>query len=205
MDLIKKYFSGLTSEKQEKLTAYAALLKEWNQKINLISKKDEVYIVERHILHSLSIYRFIPLPEGSSILDIGSGGGLPGIPLAIAFPGCTFTLIDSIRKKTVAMQEMVMQLELSNTAVVCGRAEQLHKKYHFITGRAVASLPEFEKTARPLLLHGNCGNLKNGILYLKGGEFEKEQSSLRGKSQTFLLKEIFAEDFFATKKLVYIF
>lgn len=205
MELIKYYFPDLAPEKLEKLSAYAELLREWNKKINLVSRKDESNIVERHILHSLSIAKFIAVPEGSEFLDIGSGGGLPGIPLAILFNKCRFTLVDSIRKKADAMNEMSNELALGNIEVIRSRAEQLAYGFHFVLGRAVASLPVFVSIARPLLKKDSRGYLRSGIIYLKGGEFGGELEGISAKVKIYELKEVLREEYFETKKLVHIF
>jgi 16S rRNA (guanine527-N7)-methyltransferase len=205
MKLLHDYFPDLTEQQLHSFDRLEGLYKEWNAKINVISRKDESNFYERHVLHSLGISKVIRFNPGSNILDIGTGGGFPGIPLAILHPDTQFTLIDSIGKKIKVVNEVVEALGLQNVETIHGRAENTKGKYDFIVSRAVTSMPLFLSWTRGKFKQENRHNeLKNGILYLKGGELSEELSSIKYPIHIFNLSDYFKEDFFETKKVVYI-
>lgn len=166
MDLILKYFPNLTERQKEQFAALPALYEEWNAKINVISRKDMDNFVEHHVLHSLAIAKVMQFKTMAEIMDVGTGGGFPGIPLAILFPEARFTLCDSVGKKTIVAQAVAEALGLKNVEVVNARAESLPKQFHFVVSRAVASLPDFYPWVK--------GKFTDGILYLKGGDVVEE-------------------------------
>ncbi|MEK6615655.1 MAG: 16S rRNA (guanine(527)-N(7))-methyltransferase RsmG [Bacteroidota bacterium] len=172
------------------------LYADWNLKINLISRKDIDNFYERHVLHSLGIAKVILFKPKTRIVDVGTGGGFPGIPLAILFPECEFHLVDSIGKKIKVVNAVAERLELKNVKGIWSRAEDLKEKYHFVISRAVTELLEFQKWVKGKFLNENFNDLKNGILYLKGGE--------DSENKIFELKNYFEEEFFETKKVVFI-
>lgn len=181
---------------------------QWNSKINLISRKDIDELYVRHILHSLGIARVTGFPPGADILDVGTGGGFPGIPLAILFPETNFHLIDSIGKKITVVKDIVQSLGLENVKAEQIRAEQVKDKYDFIVSRAVTRLKPFYqwvkgKTKKPDMA-AQSQEIKNGILYLKGGDLEEELKESQMKYRLFPLSDYFEEDFFETKKVVYL-
>jgi 16S rRNA (guanine527-N7)-methyltransferase len=202
--LIAKYFTGLPPDQEEKFSLLPVLYKEWNDRINLVSRKDIEHLEERHILHSLAIARALAFRPGTRILDAGTGGGFPGIPLAILFPQVHFVLADSIGKKIAVVREIAGALSLGNVEAVQSRAESMHGSFDFVTGRAVAAIPDFLKLVRRRISGPSFNTLRNGILYLKGGDFEEE---LRGLGVEFTVLPIsvwFAENYFETKKLIHI-
>jgi 16S rRNA (guanine527-N7)-methyltransferase len=204
MEIILKYFPGLTSGQKEKLSMLDSLYRNWNEKINLISRKDIDGLYEKHILHSLAIARIIRFSEGSRILDVGTGGGFPGIPLAILFPEVGFHLIDSIGKKIKVVQSIAEELKLKNVHAEQIRAEQLKTKYDFIVSRAVTQLPEFIKWVGKNVSPVQRNAMPNGILYLKGGITDEEIKHYKNRICVFNLSEYFTESWFETKKLIYI-
>ena len=201
---IYKYFPDLSPFQQKQIERMGELYAGWNSKINLISRKDIEHFYERHVLHSLGIAKIISFKPKTKILDVGTGGGFPGIPLAILFPEAEFHLADSIGKKIKAVNAVAKSLRLNNVQGTWSRAEKLREKYHFVIGRAVAELPEFQKWAKNKFLEDNFNDLPNGILYLKGGCIEEKSQKSKVKSQIFELKNYFSEIFFKTKKAVYI-
>ena len=204
MEVIQKYFSGLTAEQIEQYRQLQALYSDWNAKINVISRKDIGELYERHVLHSLAIARFIRFVAGTEVLDVGTGGGFPGIPLAILFPGTRFHLIDSIGKKIKVVNEIVASLGLKNVTTEQIRAEQLKEKYDFVVSRAVTQLPEFVSWIRKTISLKQQNALPNGVIYLKGGNLEGEIRPFRKIAFVQELSEYFEEEYFKTKKLVYI-
>jgi 16S rRNA (guanine527-N7)-methyltransferase len=204
MDIILKYFPDLSSEQIEHFTHLEALYADWNSKINVISRKDFSEFYERHVLHSLGIAKFIHFTPGSEILDVGTGGGFPGIPLAIFYPHVKFHLVDSIGKKIKVVKAVSESLGLENVTAEQIRVEQLKTKYNFVVSRAVTRLPEFVNWVRKNISLKQQNALPNGILYLKGGDLSKEIKPFR--KQVFIqhLSDYFEEEFFETKMLVHL-
>lgn len=203
MELIRKYFPKLTDSQYEALEALAGLYQDWNTKVNLISRKDMDHFYERHVLHSLGVAKFVNFRPGSKVLDVGTGGGFPGIPLAILFPEANFTLVDSIRKKVRVVEEVAHLLSLTNVHALHTRAEDLKDSYDYVVSRAVTAMPRFVGWTKTLIkreagLPGDCG-----IWYLKGGDLTEELAAFRNY-QVYRLDEVFEEDFFETKKLVHL-
>jgi len=180
------------------------LYHEWNEKINVISRKDidELYI--RHVLHSLAIAKIIHFQSGTSLLDVGTGGGFPGIPLAILFPACHFTLIDSIGKKILVVQEVSTQLGLTNVSANKNRVQEVKVRFDFVLSRAVTAFPDFVQMVRKNISPISKNSMPNGIIYLKGGDFDAEISPFRASAEIFEIARIFQEPFFETKKVIYL-
>lgn len=204
MKTIEKYYPDLTDIQRTQLTALEALYKFWNEQINVISRKDTENFYERHVLHSMGIAKIMAFKEGTAILDIGTGGGFPGIPLAILFPNCHFTLIDSVGKKIKVVNEVAESLGLTNVIGIHGRAEDLKEKFDFIVSRAVTAMPAFLYWTRGKFNKKSNNTLPNGILYLKGGDLKEELKPLKQKHTIIPLKKYFNEEFFETKKVVYV-
>ena len=179
------------------------LYADWNEKINVISRKDIENIVEKHILHSLAIAKVVQFNAGTKILDVGTGGGFPGIPLAIMFPDCDFHLVDSIAKKIKVVSEISNAIGLTNVRAEQARAETLNGKYDFIVSRAVTAFPEFLNWVKKNISKENRNEHPNGILYLKGGDLNNELSGFERQIKIFDISNFFEEDFFETKKVVY--
>lgn len=203
MNRILANFPYLTRLQKETIVGYEDLLRNYNQHINLISRKDVDYIYQRHIMHSLSIAKVFSFSASSHIADVGSGGGFPGIPLAIVFPGVQFTLIDSIQKKTRVLGEIAVKLNLSNISVVNERVEKLNMKFDYVTGRAVTAFPDFYQLTRHLISMRSHNHKPNGIIYLKGGDIHNDLETLP-KAQVFSVFDFFQEEFFATKSIIYL-
>ncbi|RFC54516.1 16S rRNA (guanine(527)-N(7))-methyltransferase RsmG [Brumimicrobium aurantiacum] len=204
MEMIKKYFPNLTEDQVSKFEKLAPLYEEWNQQINVISRKDMDQFYERHVLHSLAIAKVIRFNPGTKILDVGTGGGFPGIPLAILFPECEFHLVDSIGKKIKVVEAVVEALGLTNVRASHKRAEQLKDKYDFIVSRAVTKMPTFITWVRNKLQKKHKNALPNGILYLKGGDLTEEMSTLKTFHEYYEIPTYYEEEFFETKKIVYV-
>ncbi len=201
-ELLEKYFP-FTPDQLEKFRLFAALIRQWNEAVNLISRKDIDHLWERHILHSLAIARVIDF-KTARVVDIGTGGGFPGVPLAIMFPQAQFTLVDSIAKKITALEDIIKKLELDNAVALRARSEQVKDKFDFVVARAVADFRKFYKQTRHLLRPGQVAKLPNGIFYLKGGDFTQEISPFAGRVKVFNISDFFEEEFFETKKIIYL-
>ncbi len=201
-DLILKYFPDITDAQKRQFTDLEALYKEWNEKINVISRKDTDSLYEKHILHSLGIAKVMPFADGTKVLDIGTGGGFPGIPLAILFPNVQFTLVDSIGKKIIVVKGVAESLGLQNVTAHHMRAEQLKEKFHFVVSRAVTQMPVFLTWLKGKFEKDQFNPKHNGVLYLKGGDLAEELAGL--KCEIFNLKNYFEGEFFDTKKVVYL-
>ncbi|MFM8741023.1 MAG: 16S rRNA (guanine(527)-N(7))-methyltransferase RsmG [Cytophagales bacterium] len=202
--IIQKYFPSITDQQQKQFAMLGDLYREWNEKINVISRKDVDNLYVNHVLHSLGIAKVIEFRAGASILDVGTGGGFPGIPLAIMFPETKFHLVDSIGKKITVVKAVAEGVGITNITAEQIRAEQLKTRYDFVVSRAVTRMKEFYgwiyKNIRPDSLHP----LDNGILYLKGGDLDEEMNELKKRYSTYDLTDYFEEEFFQTKKVVYV-
>lgn len=204
MKTILHYFPNLTPTQIKQLEALETLYKFWNDQINVISRKDTENFYERHVLHSLGIAKIQAFNPGSEILDVGTGGGFPGIPLAILFPESNFTLVDSIGKKIKVVNEVAKSLALSNVKGIHCRAEVVEGKFDFVVSRAVTRMPDFLVWVKGKIKSKSNHERKNGILYLKGGDLSEEMSSVKQKYKEFLLNEVYTEDFFETKKVIHV-
>ena len=203
VEVVFRYFPKLSEEQREQFVKLESLYQDWNQKINVVSRKDIDEIYVRHVLHSLGIAKIIQFKNGTEILDVGTGGGFPGIPLAIMFPHCRFTLVDSIGKKIRVVEEAVYGLGLKNVTAINSRVEDLEGQYDFVVSRAVAAMPTFVRWVHGKIKKKSVHKLKNGILYLKGGDLQEELSGF-DEVQIFNLKDYFEEGFFETKSVVYL-
>ena len=204
MDIILKYFPNLTERQREQFAALLPLYEEWNAQINVISRKDMEHFYEHHVLHSLAIAKVMGFAPMSEVLDVGTGGGFPGVPLAIMFPDARFTLIDSIGKKIKVVNDVVDRLGLSNTKAMQIRAEMLDGEYDFVVSRAVTTLGEFVPWVKKKISKSQYNKLHNGILYLKGGDLTNELFTFRHKVKTWDISDFFEEEFFETKKVIYL-
>lgn len=200
LEKIKEYFPSLSDVQAQKLTELEGLVREWNEKINVISRKDTDNIFVHHILHSMAIAKVKQFKAGELVLDVGTGGGFPGIPLAIMFPETKFTLVDSIEKKIKVVKGISESLGLTNVEAMKIRAELLPPKYDCIVSRAVTAFPDFVKMTRNVL---NLRSTERSIIYLKGGDFDDELKGMKNYSVT-NISDFFGEDFFETKKIIYL-
>ena len=198
------HFPDLTEQQKQQFEKLPELYNFWNNQINVISRKDIDELFERHVLHSLGIAKVIPFLPGESVLDVGTGGGFPGIPLAILFPETQFYLVDSIGKKIKVVQEVAKALGLKNLRADHLRAEQVNEKFDFVVSRAVTRLGEFYPWVSGKFNKESKNTLANGILYLKGGDLQQEITESGLKVQQFYLKDYFTEEFFETKQVVYV-
>ena len=203
-DILIKYFPGLEHGQIKKYQALGPLYRYWNQRINVISRKDIENLYLKHILHSLAIAKFLEFPAGSNVLDVGTGGGFPGIPLSIMFPDSNFTLVDSILKKVKVVAEISREIQAGNVKTINERVENLKGSYDFIVARAVTSMPIFYRWVSPLLSKTNIHSLPNGIIALKGGDIESEMGVLFKQARIIPVSDYFQEEFFASKHLVYL-
>lgn len=203
MDIILKYFPNLTQDQISKFQQLNELYHDWNAKINVISRKDIDNLYEHHVLHSLGIAELIRFKPGTKVMDLGTGGGFPGIPLAIMFPETSFHLVDSIGKKIKVCQEVANALSLQNVTTQWCRAEEIKDKYHFVVSRAVMPLADLVKIIRKNISKEQVNALPNGIICLKGGELENETLPLKNQTEIYPLSDYFEEPFFETKKIVY--
>jgi 16S rRNA (guanine527-N7)-methyltransferase len=204
MDIIEHYFPDLNPLQKVQFGALKSLYEEWNSRINVISRKDMENFYIHHVLHSLGIAKVITLTSGTKILDAGTGGGFPGIPLAIMFPKAQFILADSIGKKIKVVKAVADALELENVDPRHARVDELKEKFDFIVSRAVTALPQFTEWVWSRILPGGNNSLPNGILYLKGGDFEEELTQFKIPPSIYDLNLYFSEPYFDTKKLVHI-
>ncbi len=202
--LIKKYFPGITEEQEAQFDKLLPLYKEWNEKINVVSRKDIENLMLHHVLHSLAIAKFLPFRPGTEVLDVGTGGGFPGIPLAILFPETHFLLVDSIGKKIKVVEGVAEALGLSNVEAKHMRAEDVDQDFEFIISRAVTQLTPFYYWVKNKISPNHFHTQRNGLLLLKGGELTEEIAELGKKVKVTALTSYFKEDFFETKKLVYV-
>ncbi len=203
MQILTKYFT-LTERQEQQFAALGTLYPEWNAKINVISRKDIDNLYEHHILHSLGIAEILHFTPGSSLLDVGTGGGFPGIPLAILFPDCQFTLIDSIGKKIRVATEIAQAIGLTNVICKQLRAEEEKGKYDFVISRAVMPLPDLVKLVRKNVRKEQQNALPNGLICLKGGELGAETNPFKNIVEVTPLSQFFDEEFFKTKKAIYL-
>lgn len=201
----KQYFPEITEDKLAKLNQLKELYQHWNEQINVISRKDMDNFNERHVLHSLGIAKIISFKPGTKIMDIGTGGGFPGIPLAIMFPECEFHLVDSIGKKIKVVNEVALALGLTNVTGTHDRAENIKGQYDFIVSRAVTRMNKFMPWTKGKFSGNNFNDLNNGILYLKGGDIHEELSEVQSKHFPTLydLSKFYKQEFFETKRVVY--
>jgi len=205
ISIILKYFPLLTNRQKEQFGQLFALYCDWNEKINVISRKDIEQLYERHVLHSLAIAKFIQFSDNTKILDIGTGGGFPGIPLAIMFPNCHFKLIDSIGKKILVASEIAKSIGLENVEIVKENAKEEKGKFNFIVSRGVMRAAELYNLTRKNISHEKNNYISNGIICLKGGNLSEEiiETKIKG-IRIRELREYFSEEFFETKKIMYI-
>jgi 16S rRNA (guanine(527)-N(7))-methyltransferase GidB len=204
MNLIKNYFPDINAKQEEQFAALGELYTEWNSKINLISRKDIENLYEKHILHSLGIAKVISFKDHTQIMDVGTGGGFPGIPLAILFPNVNFLLLDSIGKKVKVAEDVAKQIGLTNVECVHKRAEDEKRKFDFIVSRAVMPLQDLAKIVKKNIASEQHNGLPNGILCLKGGDLQEEIKFAGNKVITYELSEYFGGEFFDTKKVIYL-
>ena len=204
MELILKYFPDLTEEQKRQFAALYDLYTDWNSKINVISRKDIENLYEHHVLHYLGIAKVIRFKPGTKVMDLGTGGGFPGIPLAILFPEVQFHLVDSIGKKVRVATEIAGSIGLKNVTTRHARAEEEKQLFDFVVSRAVMPLTDLLKIIRKNISPKQQNALPNGLICLKGGELERETMPVKNKTTMWNLKEFFGEEFFETKKVVYV-
>lgn len=203
IEIVVKYFPNLTEEQIKQFGLLENLYQDWNQKINVVSRKDIDELYLRHVLHSLGIAKVQQFLPGAKVLDVGTGGGFPGIPLAILFPETQFTLVDSIGKKIKVVEEVVEGLEIKNVTLINSRVEEIKGQFDFIVSRAVAAMPTFTHWIKGRIKKESVHEKRNGILYLKGGDLTEELENYR-TAKIFDLTGYFQEEFFETKKVVYL-
>ncbi|MFL0122216.1 16S rRNA (guanine(527)-N(7))-methyltransferase RsmG [Tenacibaculum maritimum] len=203
MDILLKYFDGLSEVQLAQFSKLKELYKDWNLKINVVSRKDIDELYLRHVLHSLGIAKVMQFKAGTKVMDVGTGGGFPGIPLAILFPETDFHLVDSIGKKIKVVNEVAEGLGLKNVRTTHGRVEEVKDTYDFIVSRAVAQMETFERWVKNKVHKKQQHDLKNGILYLKGGDLIEELQHFP-KATIYNLSDFFKEEFFETKKVVHL-
>lgn len=203
LELLLKYFS-LSETQIEKFAAMGNLYRNWNQKINLISRKDIEHLYLHHILHSLSIVKIAEFTDGTTFIDAGTGGGFPGIPLAIMLPECSFLLVDSIGKKIKAVNGIIDALGLQNVRTIKARMEEIDEKAEFITGRAVSNVGDFYSLAKTHILQKTNNTLANGVIYLAGGDVTKDIAPFGRRATVYSIRDWFEEDYFEGKKIAHI-
>jgi 16S rRNA (guanine527-N7)-methyltransferase len=204
MSLLSNYFPGLSALQTDQFALMELLYREWNAMINIISRKDIDQLSTHHILHSLAIAKVITFKPGTCVMDAGTGGGFPGIPLAVMFPDVQFTLVDSIGKKIRVIETIATELQLSNVKTMNVRFETVTGQFDFITGRAVSKLPPFVAMLKKCIRRKGINDIPNGILYLTGGEFENDLSAIKASATVWDLASFFTESYFSTKKLVHL-
>jgi 16S rRNA (guanine527-N7)-methyltransferase len=204
IDILLKYFPDLTAEQKERFAALDGLYRDWNAKINVISRQDIDALYEKHILHSLSIAKIVQFKPGTEILDVGTGGGFPGIPLAILFPMADFHLVDSIGKKIKVVEAVADAIDLRNIKAEQARVEQLNTTYDFVVSRAVTRLRPFLGWVRYKIHKAGNNDRPNGVLYLKGGDLTDELAEVPDRYRAYDLTDYFDEPFFETKKVIYV-
>ncbi|MCH7398739.1 16S rRNA (guanine(527)-N(7))-methyltransferase RsmG [Belliella sp. DSM 107340] len=204
MDIILKYFPDLTEKQIDQLAQLEVLYADWNEKINVISRKDTEFFYERHVLHAMSIAKVMKFQPGTKVLDIGTGGGFPGIPLAILFPETHFHLVDSIGKKISVVKDVAKKLKLSNVEAQQVRAETLVRRYDFVVSRAVTRFTNFFPWVKGKFKKEDFNEFQNGIFLLKGGDVDEEMEERNVGYVTYHLSDYFKEEFFDTKKVVYV-
>lgn len=204
MELIRHYFPQLSDSQQQRFSMMKEVYSEWNEKINVVSRKDIEALEVHHILHSLAIARVISFKPGTRVMDVGTGGGFPGIPLAVLFPEVDFYLVDSIGKKIHVVNEVVRELGLKNVKAQQLRVEMVDKRFDFIVSRAVTAFPDFVKLVRGKIDGKGINALPNGILYLKGGDFNEEVKAFRKQLLVYPVSTFFSEPYFETKKVIYL-
>jgi 16S rRNA (guanine527-N7)-methyltransferase len=203
MDIIKKHFPSLNPEQYQALEKLKPIYISWNKKINVISRKDIEAIYDHHVLHSLSIHKMIQFRPGTSIADIGTGGGFPGIPLAIVNPAAHFYLIDSVEKKLRVVQAVAQELDLKNVTTIKSRSEHLQQQFDFITGRAVTAFTDFVNTCKNKVRATSTNTYRNGIIYLKGGDISKDIQQFK-KTHPLPIRELFDESYYKEKYILYL-
>lgn len=204
MEIIRKYFPNLTASQVEQFTQLEMLYNDWNAKINVISRKDIQNLYEHHVLHSLGIAKVLNFTDGTTIMDVGTGGGFPGIPLAILFPNVQFHLVDSIGKKVRVANEVATAIGLKNVRFSHARAEEIKDHYDFVVTRAVMPMIDLMKVARKNIKKEQHNALPNGIIALKGGELNREIAPMKNISTIWDLSDFFEEEYFKTKKVVHV-
>ncbi len=204
MDCILKYFPNIDATQKERFAKLQSLYADWNEKINVISRKDIDNLYVNHVLHSLAIAKVVSFADGTRLLDVGTGGGFPGIPLAIMFPKCQFHLVDSIGKKITVVNAVAEALGLTNVKGEHTRVEQVKDKCDFVISRAVTRFDSFYNMTRKCVEPGGKNSLPNGILYLKGGDFDEELQATHRKSTIYNIPDFFDEPFFETKKVIHL-
>ena len=202
--VVEPYFPNLDQNQQDQFSKLGDLYAMWNARINVISRKDMDHFYERHVLHSLGIAKVISFSEGTHILDVGTGGGFPGIPLAILFPDCEFHLVDSIKKKIMVVQEVASDLGLKNVHAEAVRAEQVKGSYDFIVSRAVTRMKPFLQWVSKKISKDQKNELPNGVLYLKGGDLSEEMREIKRKYTIYNLSDYYNQEFFRTKNVVHL-
>jgi 16S rRNA (guanine527-N7)-methyltransferase len=204
MELVVKYFPNLTPAQFDKFGLLESLYLHWNSQINVISRKDMDYFYEHHVLHSLGLAKVINFLPVANIMDVGTGGGFPGIPLAIMFPETEFLLVDSIGKKIKVVNEVAQALNLTNVKAIHCRAEEVRQKFDFVVSRAVTTLPDFMRWISGSFKKENKHSIQNGVLYLKGGDLAPELALIKRNHHVYPLSDFFGEPFFETKKVVHV-
>nr|WP_067059028.1 16S rRNA (guanine(527)-N(7))-methyltransferase RsmG [Mucilaginibacter sp. L294] len=203
-EILIKYFPGITAGQKAQFAQLQELYTLWNSQINVISRKDIDLLYERHVLHSLGIAKVMAFLPGENVLDVGTGGGFPGIPLAILFPETSFHLVDSIGKKIKVVTEVAAALELKNVKATHARAEEIKEQFDFVVSRAVTQLKDFYPWVKGKFKKQHTNKLPNGILYLKGGDLTQEIADAGLAVQQYHLKDYFEEEFFETKQVIYV-